>query len=168
MNVLILPGENDPSQPMFPQAPIHNCLFPMTSRRPTFRTLSNPSRISMPISDKKDSIELDIILSSGQIVQDIIRNSETSSPLEVAENILRWGHLCPTAPDTLPLHPGVEDDVFVMDSLPHVFAVGSQETFEGTDWMGTKIIAVPKFSESGTAVLLTREMDLLPLNFKLL
>jgi len=167
MDVLILPSENDPSKPMLPQAPFHRCVLPRVSRRPTFKALSNPARVEVPITNDKKSIGLDIILSSGQNVTDAIRNSEATSPLDMAQNLLRWGHLCPTAPDTLPLHPGVEDEVFFVDTFPHLFVVGNQETFEAVEWMNTKIFTLPKFSETGTAVLLTSDLELVPLNFKI-
>lgn len=38
---------------------------------------------------------------SGQNVKDILRCSEVENPLDVLERICEWGHLAPTAPDTL-------------------------------------------------------------------
>ena len=38
---------------------------------------------------------------SGQAVQDISKCSSNKDPVDILENILHWGHLAPTAPDTL-------------------------------------------------------------------
>ena len=38
---------------------------------------------------------------SGQAVQDISKFSSNKDPVDILENILHWGHLAPTAPDTL-------------------------------------------------------------------
>ena len=38
---------------------------------------------------------------SGQPIDDICCYSEIDDPLEALENTLKWGHLAPTAPDTL-------------------------------------------------------------------
>ncbi|ODN00967.1 DNA polymerase delta small subunit [Orchesella cincta] len=168
MDVFILPGENDPSEPMLPQVPLHRCVFPQSSRRPTFRALPNPGRVEIPMSATKGSPKLDIILSSGQNVKDALRNSETTSALEMSQKLLRWGHLCPTAPDTIPLHPGVPEDVFVIENMPHIFAVGNQTAFDSMDWKNTKIFTIPKFSETGMAVLLNSDLEVMPLRFQVL
>ncbi|CAL8109183.1 unnamed protein product [Orchesella dallaii] len=168
MDVFILPGENDPSEPMLPQVPLHRCVFPQSSRRPTFTTLPNPGRIEIPMNEAKGGTKLDILLSSGQNVKDAVRNCETTSPLEMAQKLLRWGHLCPTAPDTIPLHPGVPEDVFVVDNMPHIFAVGNQPSFDSMEWKNTKIFTIPKFSETGLVVLLNSELEIVPIRFQVL
>jgi len=53
--------------------------------------------------------------------------------LDSAVATLRWGHLAPTAPDTLACQPGA-DDPFVLagradSALPHVYFVGNQPAF---------------------------------------
>lgn len=168
MDVFILPGERDPSESMLPQVPLHRCVFPLSSCRSTFTSMTNPARVEIPFSNDKQHPQLDILLSSGQNVNDALRNSEVTSPLEMAQNLLRWGHICPTAPDTLPLHPGVDDDAFVIKSLPDVFAVGNQPSFDAMEWKNTKIFTIPKFSETGTVVLMNSDMNFLPMSFKVL
>lgn len=59
-------------------------------------------------------------------------------------------------------YPFQDDDPFVMTSCPHVFVVGSQPKFdtaeiEGPEGQTVRLIAVPKFSETGELVLLDSE-----------
>jgi hypothetical protein len=50
------------------------------------------------------------------------------SPLTILGNTLKWGHLCPTAPDTLPCYPYTENEPFVIrkDAPPHILFAGNQ------------------------------------------
>lgn len=162
----MLPGENDPTEPMLPQVPLHRCIFPSVSRRSTFKALTNPARVEIPVSAASKSPRVDVLLSGGQNLKDALRNSDVGSPIEMAVNLLRWGHICPTAPDTLPLHPGVKDDVFVVEQSPDVFAIGNQERFEAVECKGTKIVTIPSFSETGSVVLMDEEMNFHPITFK--
>ena len=55
-------------------------------------------------------------------------------------------------------YPYQSDDPFVLSSCPHVFFVGSQPRFEtrlihGLAGQTVRIIAVPKFKETGEVVL---------------
>lgn len=59
-------------------------------------------------------------------------------------------------------YPFQDDDPFVLRSCPHVFFVGSQPKFdtaeiEGPDGQRVRLIAIPKFSETGEVVLLDTE-----------
>ena len=42
-----------------------------------------------------------VLGTSGQPVDDIIRFSTQTNPLTVLQQTLEWGHIAPTAPDTL-------------------------------------------------------------------
>jgi DNA polymerase delta subunit 2 len=48
--------------------------------------------------------------------------------LDALASTLQWGHLCPTAPDTLSCHPLTVDDPFVISQLnpPDIFFAGNQ------------------------------------------
>ena len=50
------------------------------------------------------------------------------------EALLRWRHLAPTAPDTLPAIPLSEADPFIMTASPAVFFVGCQPSY------GTRLV----------------------------
>jgi DNA polymerase II small subunit/DNA polymerase delta subunit B len=54
--------------------------------------------------------------------------------LDIMEALLRWRHLAPTAPDTLPAIPLSEADPFIMTASPAVFFVGCQPSY------GTRLV----------------------------
>ena len=59
-------------------------------------------------------------------------------------------------------YPYQDDDPFVLTSCPHIFLVGSQPKFdtalvEGNEGQEVRLIAVPKFSETGEIVLVDTE-----------
>lgn len=65
-------------------------------------------------------------------------------------------------------YPFQENDPFVIEECPHVFFVGNQPKFDSTvvDYEGqsVRLIAVPKFKETGEVVLLdtdTLEVEVL-------
>jgi len=45
------------------------------------------------------------------------------------QKMVQWGHLVPTAPDTLSSYPFSMDDPFLLDSAPHVLFAGNQAAF---------------------------------------
>ena len=67
---------------------------------------------------------------SGQNIDDILRNSDMKNPLDALEAIVRWSHIAPTCPDTLGSFPYDEKDPFVIEKLPRVVFAGNQESFE--------------------------------------
>jgi hypothetical protein len=83
------------------------------------------------------------------------------SPLDLLHNTLLWRHLAPTAPDTLPCYPFQESDPFVLDdgSLPHLLftgnarAYGSRLVGDAAGAVRVRLVAVPPFWATGTAVL---------------
>ena len=121
MAVDLMPGPQDPATCVLPQQPLHRLMFPQTGRMPTFQSVTNPYAFTM--AGRK------IIVTSGQAVADILRNSELAGPLEALERCLTWGHLAPTTPDTLGLFPYSDKDPHVLASLPDVLVAGNQEEF---------------------------------------
>ena len=121
MSVDLMPGPQDPATCVLPQQPLHRLMFPQTGRMPTFQSVTNPYAFTM--AGRK------IIVTSGQAVADILRNSELAGPLEALERCLTWGHLAPTTPDTLGLFPYSDKDPHVLISLPDVLVAGNQEEF---------------------------------------
>lgn len=57
------------------------------------------------------------------------RYSAHEDRLSILDLSLRWGHLVPTAPDTLTTYPFVDNDPFVVRQVPHVFFAGNQPEF---------------------------------------
>lgn len=122
----VMPGENDPSNHILPQKQMHYCMFPASSVYSTLNLVPNPYNCSIE--------GVNIMGSSGQPITDILRYSEMEDPIEALENCLLWGHLAPTAPDTLGCFPYYDNDPFIIEECPHVFFAGNQSSF------GTKIV----------------------------
>lgn len=159
----IMAGPNDPANFALPQQPLNRCLFPGSSVYNTFRSCTNPH-----------SFELDNIRflgTSGQNIQDLEKYSEAKDKLEFMERTLRWRHIAPTAPNTLGCYPFTDRDPFVLESCPHVYFVGNHDTYEtrfinGEEGQMTRLICIPKFSETGVAVVLNlRNLECHTLSF---
>ena len=80
--------------------------------------------------------------SSGQPIEDIIKaTGETNiSPLDWLEKTLLWKHMCPTAPDTLPVYPYSVKDPFIINYCPDIYFVGNTDKFETKLWKGNLIL----------------------------
>lgn len=76
--------------------------------------------------------------SSGQPIEDIIKATDATdiSPLEWLERTLFWKHMCPTAPDTLPVQPYSAKDPFIINHCPDIYFVGNTDKFETKLWKG--------------------------------
>lgn len=76
--------------------------------------------------------------SSGQPIEDIVKATGATdiSSLEWLERTLIWKHMCPTAPDTLPVHPYSERDPFIINHCPDIYFVGNTAKFETKLWKG--------------------------------
>ncbi|EEQ33334.1 DNA polymerase delta small subunit Cdc1 [Microsporum canis] len=119
---------------------------------------------------------------SGQNVDDVLRYVDTEElegeededvqngvRLRIMDYMLKWRCGVPTAPDTIWCYPFQDKDPFVIQSCPHVFFTGNQPHFqssiiEGGDWGSgddnitkVRLIALPKFHETGEIVLLDSE-----------
>ena len=72
------------------------------------------------------------------------------------EQCLRWGHIAPTAPDTLGCYPYTETDPHILQSLPDVFVAGNQKEYgaKKINIHGHTIllVSVPKFSQTKSLI----------------
>jgi hypothetical protein len=79
--------------------------------------------------------------------------------VDILCNTLEWRHLAPTCPDTLPGYPFQAEDPFTIAAVPHLFFAGAAPAFATklkTDLTGhvrTRVVAVPDFASTSTAVL---------------
>ncbi|XP_056171047.1 DNA polymerase delta small subunit isoform X3 [Syzygium oleosum] len=147
----IMPGPNDPANFALPQQPLNRCLFPGSSAYNTFRSCTNPHCFEL------DNIRF--LGTSGQNIDDLEKYSEAKNKLEFMERTLRWRHLAPTAPNTLGCYPFTDRDPFLIESCPHVYFVGNQDkyetqTLEGSEGQLVRLICIPNFCETGTAVVM--------------
>ncbi|KAI9001649.1 DNA polymerase alpha/epsilon subunit B-domain-containing protein [Gaertneriomyces semiglobifer] len=164
LDVDVMPGDTDPATAWLPQQPMHNALFKTANTYSTFHSVTNPY--------VADLSGVSVLGTSGQSIDDIYRFTEAEDRLVMAEGTLEWGHIAPTAPDTLYCHPYRDEDPFVIKQRPHVYFIGNQPEFKtsivrcGGD--ETRVILVPSFKHTGTMVLLNlRTLDCVPVSFKL-
>ncbi|KAI8921375.1 DNA polymerase alpha/epsilon subunit B-domain-containing protein [Powellomyces hirtus] len=159
----LLPGEFDPANFSLPQQPIHYSIFPSACKFSSFNPVTNPCKLDI------DGISL--LATSGQTLDNIFRYVATDNRLSMAEKTIVWGHLAPTAPDTLWCHPFKDTDPFVLSSRPHIYIVGNQPKFEtslmtDTQQNQTRVVLVPSFAVSKTIVLINlRTLEASPVVF---
>ena len=185
---------------LMPQQPLHPCLLPVSSRFSSLSLVTNP--YDCRLGDA--GAEVRMVGHSGQPVGDILCQTDFSAlvqaqgaaaavsaadlSLQALKATLQWGHLAPTAPDTLACYPLTDDDPFVMPALnskesssssttdnndtPHILFAGNQPGFaselvEGINYR-TLLVCVPSFRETGTAVLVnTRTLKASTVSFQL-
>ncbi|RDL41214.1 uncharacterized protein BP5553_01193 [Venustampulla echinocandica] len=165
--VTLIPGATDPANVSLPQQPIHQAMFPQSrvygasplqegeSKQPAwFDTVTNPW--DGEIEGWK------VLGTGGQNVDDVFKYVESEDRLGMMEAMCRWRCCAPTAPDTLWSYPFQDDDPFVLNSCPHLFFVGSQPKFDtamiqGPDGQAVRLIAVPRFADTGEIVLVDSE-----------
>jgi DNA polymerase delta subunit 2 len=87
------------------------------------------------------------------------------SELQALERTLTAGHVCPTGPDTVPTIPHPREDPMVLTVTPDVYFAGNCSKF-ATSLVATgvndssskkRLVCLPKFAETGEAVLVNME-----------
>lgn len=132
VHIDVMPGEFDPSNHMLPQQPFHHCMFAKSAVNRSFNSVPNPYQFE--IADRL------ILGTSGQNIDNIRKFSTVEDPLECMKNTLKWSHIAPTCPDTLPCYPYYNEDPFIIEQCPHIyFAAQNSENFQ-TDNFQSKFI----------------------------
>ncbi|KAJ5142909.1 DNA polymerase alpha/epsilon subunit B [Penicillium bovifimosum] len=108
------------------------------------------------------------------------RETDSDARIRIMEAMLRWRCGVPTAPDTIWSYPYQTDDPYVIESCPHIFFAGNQPQFktatiegdvplrldgdidmmdaaDGPDAPRVRLLALPKFSETGELILVDTE-----------
>ena len=185
-----LPGRHDPTTAVWPQRPIHPCLLPQSStyermlrRTPNpyeakvgdkvvlgtdGRNVADLRRYMATVVTEDDNAKMDV--DGGEEDGDADEKEEKEeqpitvnppSALETLEAILRFAHVAPTGPDSLPTYPAFEDDPFVMDVRPDLYFAGNCAEYETkVTEHGTRLVCVPSFDATGKAVLVNlRTLD---------
>ncbi|KAK5123887.1 hypothetical protein LTR85_002083 [Meristemomyces frigidus] len=166
MPITLLPGEQDPTSTSLPQQPIHAAMFPHSRNYMAPPTAKDSSEVGW-FDSQTNPAEFDLdgfrfLGTGGQPVDDVYKYIAGEERLEMMEAMLRWRLSAPTAPDTLPCYPFQDGDQFVIKECPHVFFVGNQPKFETTVIEGpvgqqVRIVAVPRFKETGEVVVMDME-----------
>ncbi|SNX86449.1 related to HYS2 - DNA-directed DNA polymerase delta, 55 KD subunit [Melanopsichium pennsylvanicum] len=157
MPVHILPGEHDPASAAIPQQPIHFALLPRAGRFDSLNRHTNPAWLSIG--------ETKLLGTSGQNIDDIYKyvDEPDSNRIEMALRTLEWGHLAPTAPDTLWCYPFKSSDPFVLKQRPDVLFVGNQPSYATAVYRydddnereeQCRVVLVPQFAKTNEVVLL--------------
>ncbi|KAL7676553.1 hypothetical protein ACOME3_002805 [Neoechinorhynchus agilis] len=145
--VTVMPGENDPTSIMLPQREMDHCLFDRCLAG-YCEFVTNPFEFSIG--------PLRFIGTSGQNIKDI-QNQTKSDPdygsIHIIEQTFRWGHICPTAPDTLPCLPINSHEPFTITKAPNVYFAGNQLKVQYKIVDNTLLLCVPEFSKTGQLVL---------------
>ncbi|KAK6187899.1 hypothetical protein SNE40_005824 [Patella caerulea] len=163
VDVDIMAGEFDPSNHTLPQQQLHRCMFPQANSYQTLHNVTNPYDFSVS--------GVRILGSSGQPIDDIYRYSDIDNRLDMLEKTLEWGHVAPTAPDTLGCYPFYKEDPFIISECPHVYFAANQKDFDsrihkGADGQEVLLLTVPKFCETSTCVLVNlRNLECQPITF---
>ena len=188
----VMPGKSDPTVQLMPQQPLHPCLLPLSSRFSSLSLVTNPYECTFG----EMSSQCLVMGHSGQPTSDILRQTELgpvhtdkaeegragpAKCLQALKRTLEWGHLAPTAPDTLACYPLTDADPFIIPTVsaddsttnaPHVLFAGNQPCF-ATEMVGngnyqTRLVCIPKFCDTGTAVLVNmRTLEVSTVNFQM-
>ena len=147
----VMPGAEDNSSSFFPQLPLNSIMLPLSSSNNSLNLVPNP------YSFKID--ELMFTGTSGQNIKNIKQYSNISeSTLDIMEKTLEWGHLSPSAPDTIRTYPVSEKDPLIINNVPNVYFAGNANKFETRltfyNQIPIRLISVPQFSINPSIVLL--------------
>lgn len=192
--VELMPGPTDATNCFLPQQPIHPLMLREGANADALRLVTNPfqfeTQLEMVTTNKQNTnstanndnddaaaatttsstTAASFLVSSGQNVSDVIRQTSLSS-VEAMQSLLKWGHLCPTAPNTLSCFPYKEKDPFVTPVSPHCFVACNQEKYESVFKDGVRFVSVPKYQYLDQLVLVnvaspTFETRVVTLNLK--
>uniref|UniRef100_A0A1B0BHL7 DNA polymerase delta small subunit n=1 Tax=Glossina palpalis gambiensis TaxID=67801 RepID=A0A1B0BHL7_9MUSC len=141
----VMPGACDPANFMIPQQPFHYCMFPLAGRYENFQCVPNPYDCSIE--------DIRVLGTSGQNISDLLRSTALEKPMDALRKTLIWGHLTPTAPDTLACYPYVDTDPFIIRECPHIYFAGNCDEFsttlqKGLDGQKTRLVCVPSFAKT--------------------
>mmetsp|Transcript_22947 Transcript_22947/g.26169 ORF Transcript_22947/g.26169 Transcript_22947/m.26169 type:complete len:428 (+) Transcript_22947:70-1353(+) len=156
----ILPGSHDPTTANWPQRPLHSSLIPQANAYGFDLLVKTPNPYASEISNKY------ILGTDGRNIEDLslyIRRSpaEKLTELEVLKNTLRWSHVCPTGPDSVPTMPHAESDPMIIATQPNLYFSGNCTKFQ-TEMVSslsngsansTRLVCIPRFAKTGEVVL---------------
>jgi DNA polymerase delta subunit 2 len=142
--LLLMPGKNDPCAARLPQLPYHRCLFP---GREKWHLTTNPVKFSVG--------DTTFLCTSGESPRDVSKTTGLNFH-EAQKALITWRHLAPTAPDDLLAVASSDKDYLVLEDgdIPHVFVSGLADEFEDSTIFGVRVISIPQFNLTHSAVFL--------------
>lgn len=154
MHVHLLPGSYDPTSMSLPQQPLHFALLPRSATYNSLHRETNPAWFAA--GGKR------FLGTSGQNIDNIFKylyEPHEDARLDMACRSLDWGHVCPTAPDTLSCYPLNDRDPFLVEAAPDVYFIGNQDRFATREYQDSttghtvRVVLVPRFAQRGEVVL---------------
>lgn len=147
----LIPGMDDPTTANWPQRPIHSSLIKETDAFGKTFLAKTPNPYASEIGDKY------VLGTDGRNVKDLVQYlRDVDSPvseMKALETTMQWGHICPTGPDSVPTMPHPASDPMILAYKPHIYFAGNCSEFATKIVDETCLLCIPKFSISGTAVL---------------
>ncbi len=134
-----IPGLYDPTNANWPQKPLHECLVPNANTCTNMLNRStNPyeARIGDRVFMGSDGLNIsDLRLYLGQVddsqeEENTEKEIITVSKVQALHSSLKFNHMVPTGPDSVPTFPFDENDPFVIQNVPNVYFCGNCEKFE--------------------------------------
>ena len=171
----VLPGESDPTTANWPQRPLHRSLLPRSSRwTTTCHRTPNPYQAKYAATTTTAENDAVVVVATDGLnvraqqavtcihkAADADNNNEDTwqapTALQVMEQHLQLRHLCPVGPSHVPTMPHAEQDPMVLAAenvWPRLYVTGGHDAFATQMTpQGTRLVAVPSFGKTGTAVL---------------
>lgn len=147
--ITLVPGHNDPTTKILPQAPLHQLFFSQALSK-ILRNLPQPAQET--VCGKK------VVLMNSQILKDlrkyIAKGTDTSaiSDADILEDLAKIRLIAPNSPDTVGSIPFFEHDPFLIDDCNYLICGGCRE-FQTKKIRKIMIVCLPDFSKSHSAVL---------------
>lgn len=175
----VMPSSNDPTTANWPQRPMHSSLLPISTNESNQRmVISTPNPYEaihgtqvvlgtdgLGVRDlRKRILKPNVVKahdSGGGNDDNDLTMPLPLTELEGLEQTFRWAHLCPTGPDHLGMVP-TNDPMIMGGTTSHIFFCGNSEQGFATKILGdalygvankTRLVCIPKFSETAEAVL---------------
>jgi DNA polymerase delta subunit 2 len=148
----LLPGLDDISNSVFPQAPVNKVLLEKGLATKNLNLVPNPYIFNLD--------NINILATSGQNISSLQKVTSIGDPLEIMRKTLEWAHIAPSAPDTLRTFPVSKEDPLIISQIPNVYVIGNQKEFQTKLIRSnkkeniTRLISVPEFYRTNSIVLL--------------
>lgn len=164
MHVDVMPGALDASNYLWPQQPMHPCLFPQAFRYDSIHCVTNPHQACY--------YGVNFYGTSGQNIDAIRSCTSLKESTDIMRKVIDWGHISPCSPDVLHSYPFTEKDPLALEYYPDVFFCGNQKefnvgSFETQQNKTVRLISVPTFEDNMLAVLVnlrTLESEMIAFN----